>query len=147
MVKTKQTKKIPKTKKVLKVIKKKRQNKQQLDLCFLMDCTMSMRKWIEMCKSTLKQIITSVKDVKFRVAFVGYRDIRERHRFAIHEFSCDVDEIISFIGQISAQGGSDIPEDVQGGLQKVLELAWKKTAYKQVIMFCDAPGHGDDING
>jgi len=54
---------------------------QTLDLCLLMDCTSSMSSWIARSKDTLKEIIDTVKSqntgLKVRVAFVGYRDIKD----------------------------------------------------------------------
>ena len=60
---------------------------QTLDLCLLMDCTSSMSSWIARSKDTLKEIIDTVKTqnagLKVRVAFVGYRDIKDTQRFTI----------------------------------------------------------------
>ena len=40
----------------------------------------------------------------------------------------------------------DSPEDVQGGLNVVLnKLSWKVEASKIVIHIADAPGHGVDL--
>jgi len=66
-----------------------------LDLCLLLDCTASMSSWIQRSKDTLKVIIDNVKadnpDLEVRVCFVGYRDIRVKPRFSIHEFTSDLD--------------------------------------------------------
>lgn len=82
----------------------------------MLDCTASMGSWIQRSKETLQGIIQNVKKehagLHVRVAFVGYRDIRDQNRFAIHEFSSDLDKVSKFIGTMSAQGGADFPEDV-----------------------------------
>ena len=87
-----------------------------LDLCLLMDCTSSMSSWIARSKDTLKEIIDQIKSgnrgLKIRVAFVGYRDIKDTERFTIQEFTDDVDEVKNFISKTKADGGADMPEDV-----------------------------------
>ena len=62
-----------------------------LDLCLLMDITSSMQEWIERSKETLHEIINNIKtqnkDLQVRVAFVGYRDIRDSERFCVMNFT------------------------------------------------------------
>ena len=54
-----------------------------------------MSSWIARSKETLKQIIDHVKNenvgIKARVAFVGYRDIKDTQRFTIQDFTEDID--------------------------------------------------------
>lgn len=124
---------------------------KQLDLCLLLDCTSSMSSWIERSKDTLKQIIDHVKEqnrgLTVRVCFVGYRDIRDTPRFTILPFTENINEVKSFIAKTNAQGGADMPEDVQGGFNKALQQDWGLHSAKQVFMICDAPGHGKDLTG
>ena len=60
-----------------------------------------MGAWIERSKDTLKTIIDSVKaankDLRVRVCFVGYRDIKDVPRFSLKDFTDNIDEIKSFI--------------------------------------------------
>ena len=42
-------------------------------------------------------------------------------------------------------GGGDLPEDVQGGFNKALNLSWAKDSVKMAFHIADAPGHGKDI--
>ena len=44
-------------------------------------------------------------------------------------------------------GGNDLPEDVQGGFNKALQLSWGADSIKQTFHIADAPGHGKDITG
>ena len=47
---------------------------------------------------------------------------------------------------MDATGGGDMPEDVQGGFNKVLNaLNWSKDSIKTCFHIADAPGHGKDI--
>ena len=49
-----------------------------MDLCFLVDCTGSMKPWIEAVKDTVKTLETKMKDqykqCTMRFAFVRYTD-------------------------------------------------------------------------
>jgi hypothetical protein len=75
-----------------------------------------MSSWIQRSKDTLKEIIDNVKsdnpDLDVRVCFVGYRDIQDKPRFSIHEFTTDLDKIKKYISGVTANGGGDFPEDV-----------------------------------
>jgi hypothetical protein len=81
-------------------------NSKILELCLLLDCTGSMGSWIERSKTTLKEIIQSVKkendSLVVRVCFVGYRDIGESNRFDIFQFSEDLDAAVKFISSMRA---------------------------------------------
>jgi len=73
----------------------KASEQKSLDVCLLLDETASMMSWIERSKETLKGIIANVKEdyngLKVRVAFVGYRDIGDKPRFEVFQFSEDLD--------------------------------------------------------
>jgi molybdenum cofactor biosynthesis enzyme MoaA len=78
-----------------------------------------MGKWIERSKETLKGIIENVRKdyegLKVRVAFVGYRDINDKSRFEIMDFSEDLDAVTAFIAKQKACSNDcmvDWPEDV-----------------------------------
>ena len=120
-----------------------------LDLCLLLDCTGSMSAWIQRSKETLKEIIDNVRadnpDLEVRVCFVGYRDIQDRPRFSIHEFTTDLEKIKKYISGVDANGGGDFPEDVQGGFHEALKQNWEANSIKMAFHIFDAPGHGKDI--
>lgn len=87
-----------------------------------------MGSWIQRSKDTLNEIIDNVKavnpELKIRVSFVGYRDIQDHERFSIYNFTENIDEIKTFIAKVSADGGGDFPEDVQGGFDKAIKMNW-----------------------
>jgi hypothetical protein len=73
----------------------------------LLDCTVSMAKWIERAKQTLQEIISNVVNscddkLQIRICFVGYRDHGLKERFTIHNFSCNIIEIRDFISNVKA---------------------------------------------
>jgi len=74
-----------------------------------MDCTSSMSSWIQKAKATLIEIIDKVVEeckeegnLKVRVSFVGYRDIKDTHRFTVLPFSEDIQKVRSFINATGA---------------------------------------------
>jgi hypothetical protein len=108
-----------------------------------------MASWIERSKDTLREIIDNVKSdnpsLKVRVCFVGYRDIQDHPRFSIHEFTEDLEKVKGFIKGVSASGGGEFPEDVQGGFFEALKMKWEDSSIKMAFHIFDAPGHGKDI--
>ena len=77
-----------------------------------------------------------------RICFVVYRDIKSHERIRVLSFTKDIDSIKKFINESTAEGGDDIPEDVQGGLKLALLQDWTEEAGKRVYLVCDAPCHG-----
>lgn len=119
-----------------------------LELGLLCDCTGSMATWIDRAKKTLKDIIeNTVKScdgkLKVRVCFVGYRDLKDNERFAILGFDQNLDKVKKFISTVEADGGGDEPEDVVGGLHRMINQKWTKGSERMVFHICDAPCHGN----
>ena len=85
----------------------------------------------------------SIPNATIRVSFIGYRDFCDAERFVLHDFvdSRDTAPLKSAIARTEAKGGGDGPEDVVGGLQKVLTLSWRCST-RVVIHAADAPCHG-----
>lgn len=120
-----------------------------LEIALVMDCTSSMDSWIQKAKNTLNEIVDSIVDeckkegnLKVRVSFVGYRDIKDDERFRVLPFTDEINSVRSFIADSKAYGGGDLPEDLQGGLKLALQQDWTKEAIKRVFVICDAPCHG-----
>ena len=91
--------------------------KDSLDLALICDCTGSMGSWMNRAKETLRDIIKNVleahKELKVRIAFVGYRDFCDgNNQFAIKDFTENIDEIRNYINSQTPMGGGDMPEDV-----------------------------------
>ena len=84
-----------------------------VDLCFLMDCTGSMRQYLDATKTQIRQLtdtILQLHSTKPYLAFVGYRDINEA--MEILNFTDDENVFEEFLNQIQAKGGDDTCEDV-----------------------------------
>ena len=115
-----------------------------LDIAFMLDCTSSMLEHMELTKDKIRHI---VEEIKYRygndisLAFVGYRDYDDTRRFELLDFTNDVDQFKSFLGDIEATGGDDFCEDVFGGFQKAIKLNWSSQT-RCLIHIADAPCHG-----
>ena len=128
-----------------------------MDLCFLMDCTGSMRSFVQATKSQIRQLterIVQLYSIKPRLAFVGYRDINEP--LDQLDFTTDEERFEAFLHQVQASGGDDTCEDVfgksidtlflvnerrLGGLEVIGQLSWSNPN-RVLVHICDAPCHG-----
>lgn len=84
-----------------------------IDVCFLMDCTGSMRTYLHAAKTQIHQLTESIVQlysIKPHLAFVGYRDINEN--LEILDFTDDENVFQDFVKQVQAKGGDDTCEDV-----------------------------------
>lgn len=113
-----------------------------LDICFVMDCTGSMQPWIEASKQTIKDMIQALPSEAEhkRVAFVGYRDFCDGPA-QVHQFTENVGNVTQFINRQTAFGGGDAAEDVAGGLADALGLNWASQT-RTLVLIADAPCHG-----
>ncbi|KAL4477126.1 hypothetical protein ABPG72_008860 [Tetrahymena utriculariae] len=122
----------------------------QLDLCFIVDCTGSMKDWINSVRQEISGIIAAIKYAfktnQTRMSFVGYRDFTDDERFAILDFTDDLLQFKNFVDKIQAFGGGDEPEDLAGGFAQANKLYWKNEA-KLAVLITDAPAHGQQYHG
>lgn len=62
----------------IEVLREHSYSGRSLDLMFIIDCTGSMHRWIEVCKVEIKAIIAYVQTqfykMKVRVSIIGYWD-------------------------------------------------------------------------
>ena len=125
---------------------KKKGVEQELDIMFICDCTKSMGPWILAVKNEIKNIIsfitTNNKLAKIKISFLGYRDIKDKARFEIKDFTEDFTSLENFISKIDADGSGDFPEDITGALDKALKLSWRNNSTKYCLLIADSPCHG-----
>ena len=116
-----------------------------LDVAFLMDCTSSMRSYINEAKKNIEYVVNLIQEEygnKVRIAFVGYRDHTDGDkRIECIQFTESISEFNKSIKDIKAIGGRDTPEDVLGGLEAVGDMNWS-SKIKVLIHIADAPQHG-----
>lgn len=127
-----------------------------VNICFCLDCTGSMSRWLEAAKGQMRLIIEGITalikkeypslNLKLYFAVVAYRDISDQPQFQIQDFTDNVAQVINFLQKLTAQGGGDIPEDVLGALDQCLKLNWSPTNARFIVLITDAPGHGPELN-
>lgn len=116
-----------------------------VDIAFVVDATSSMKDEIKYLQSELLDVIRKVEnpDKKIRWASLFYRDHNEDYLTRFSDFSNEKNLILDFIGNQTAEGGGDYPEEVSEALhQSVNELNWSKDAdAKLLFLILDAPPH------
>ena len=129
-----------------KILEEMLEKNKNVDVAFMLDCTGSMSSFINEAKNQINKIVTEITesyDNEVRVAFVGYRDHSDgTNRIETLAFTEDPSEFTRFLSSVSADGGGDAPEDVLGGLEAVINLAWS-SASKVIFHIGDAPQHGE----
>jgi len=125
-----------------------RKEVSELDLVFVCDCTGSMGSYIASAKENITSIIEQIqasekRDVQF--ALIAYRDHppqESTYVTKIFDFTTSVRKAKEYVQEMSASGGGDIPEAVTAALHAALNLPYRKTATKIVVIVADAPCHG-----
>ncbi|EFA75037.1 protein serine/threonine kinase [Heterostelium album PN500] len=124
---------------------------QNLDLCFLLDCTASMQPYIDRVKNDIallyNNIVAKFTNLDLQFAAVCYSDFdRGDKRTSSLPFTKSTNEFMMFLSNVVAAGGDDGPEDVFGGFKVVFENTWRKQSIKVLIHICDAPCHGNQYH-
>lgn len=123
----------------------------RLDVAFCIDTTSSMQGEIDTVKAKVKSMVEKLGQSKqrpiVRVGLVAYRDNNDDYITKVFPFSENIDEVVSSISDLAAEGGGDGPEAVDQGLHSAInDLQWdksKKTA-KLLFLIGDAPPHANN---
>ena len=121
---------------------------KEFDIVFVIDATGSMGSYIEAAKCTDKDISTTLRlkfpDTNFQYGYVFYRDpIDSPGDFhEIINLTDNVNSLPEQIGEITAQGGGDLPEDWAGAYKKVNEEIKWRNGTKVIFHLADAGAHG-----
>lgn len=125
---------------------------KSIDLCFLVDCTGSMKPYLDELTKHIFDLCLSIQNMHplctIRLGFVGYRDVMEEQHdnFVVLDFTETWEDFRALVRNQAAAGGGDEAEDVIGGLNKVLYLDWKADN-RLLIHIGDAPCHGIKFHG
>lgn len=132
-------------KKMMKILK----DSEKVDLCFLVDCTGSMQRWIDSVKKgnseLSRQMYANYENCDLRIAFVRYTDfdVSKSNRITYIDFTRSESSFQSFVGAIQASGGGDAAEDIMGALSVTFsKLSWRDHGTKVLLHIADAPCHG-----
>ena len=64
----------------------------------------------------------------------------------LYPFTDSVQELQYALQELTAEGGSDLPEDVLGALKYAADLDDWQSNIRFCVLIGDAPGHGRDLN-
>lgn len=124
---------------------------EKVDLAFILDCTVSMKKHIDDVKVNIRSIVErlrkSHRSLCLRLALVGYRDIRDGDdRFEVFDFTSDVNRFQGHLASLRAFGGEDPPEDIAGAVQVTNnQLTWCQPT-RIALLIADYPCHGKEFH-
>lgn len=127
--------------------------KKELDIAFIVDCTLSMGPYIENVRNSIREIVEEIKQgetIDTRLALVEYRDHAPQDETFVtqtHDFTSSVDEMKQWLDECVASGGGDLPEAVADALNDANNLSWRPRATKICLVITDAPPHGIGIEG
>jgi hypothetical protein len=121
-----------------------------LDLMFLVDTTGSMGDELAYIQAELEDVVSNVKGTlpagtRVRLSVDFYRDTGDAYVVRSFPFSEDVATSVAEIHAQSADGGGDIPEAVDQGLESAIDQHdWSADATARLLFIVlDAPPHGD----
>src|SRR5712675_3321474 len=128
--------------------------KPRIEVCFVLDTTSSMSGLIEGAKqkiwSIANQFISAKPTPELKFGLVAFRDRGDEYVVRTHELSDDIDSVYAKLREFRAEGGGDMPESVNEGLDAaVREMKWSKDdrTLKIIFLVGDAPPHMDYANG
>lgn len=122
-----------------------------LDVVILIDATRSMKESLPEAQTFAVQLLSKMRsrqDLQHsRIGIVAYRDFEEGPPQVL-DFVEQSAKAREFMLTVKTIAGGDIPEDVQGGLERALGLSWgpdasvKEGEVKLIVHIADAPAHG-----
>lgn len=122
-----------------------------VDLAFVLDTTGSMSEEIAAVKTTIQKVakVLSTEQTTVRVGLVEYKDRQDPFVTKVYPFATDLAGFAQRVGQISASGGGDTPEDMNAGLHVAIsQLAWSEQSVARLaFVIADAPPHLDYQDG
>ncbi|KAI0643170.1 hypothetical protein C8Q79DRAFT_981920 [Trametes meyenii] len=126
--------------------------RKMLDLVFVQDCTGSQGSYIASATKNIEEICNHIYESgklqareDLRIGLIAYRDHPPQdHTYVTKNFgfSSDVSEVHRHLSSLYASGGGDGPEAVTAALAEALQMDWRPSASKMVVLIADAPPHG-----
>jgi len=114
------------------------------DVCFVCDTSWSMNRYIIPIRDILIDFLSTITELintRPRVAFIGYKDKKDKNQIKSKGFTTKYEEMIDFIKEIECEGGDDTCEDIVTPLREALKLDWSSDL-KYVYLITDSPTHG-----
>jgi hypothetical protein len=121
-------------------------------MVFALDCTVSMRPFIDAAKTTIKLMVDDLArlypDVPLRMAIIGYRDhAYGDKRLEILRFTTKIAEVKAFVAILETirHLDNDSVEDVFGALKVAETMDWQSST-RILYHVADAPCHGREFH-
>lgn len=124
----------------------------ELDIVFVMDTTGSMGEEIARLRRTIELIYLNLAGVDPRVVvrfgMVLYKDRGDEYVTKNVPLTADLEAFQAALEEVSADGGGDVPEDLQSALfQTVNNLEWTDDGVRLAFIITDAPPQLQDEPG
>lgn len=123
-------------------------NDKQLDICFTLDVTGSMGRYIHSARDNIRMVMYRLQQTEgynLRFGLVVYRDHPPQDMSFVSKafaFTTDAQVMETQLKGLHANGGGDGPEAVEAGLLDTLNLEWRPNSTKICVLIADAPPHG-----
>ncbi len=115
----------------------------QIDVVFAVDTTGSMGGLIDGAKRTVWSIANHIRksdaNANIRIGLVAYRDVGDDYITKAFALTTDLDAAFAELSSFQADGGGDVPENVDAALDVALKMKWRSGAKKLVFLVGDAP--------
>jgi len=116
----------------------------QIDVVFAVDTTGSMGGLIDGAKRTVWSIANHIRksdaNANLRIGLVAYRDVGDDYITKDFALTTDLDAVFAELSSFQADGGGDVPENVDAALDVTLhKMKWRSGAKKLVFLVGDAP--------
>lgn len=122
-----------------------------LDVIFVVDATGSMGWVIDEVKTRIGDIVETVRSLVpiARFGIVAYRD-KEDPEFVtrVQPLTFSIAKLKQFLSTLKAQGGGDIYEAIDQGLETAIQASdWRAGARRIIIVIGDAPPQDGSLSG
>lgn len=116
----------------------------RIDVVFAVDTTGSMGGLLDGAKRTVWSIASHIREVDknadVHVGLVAYRDLGDAYVTRDFALTGDLDAVFAQLSTYQAEGGGDVPEDVDAALDDAVhKMAWRAGAKKMIFLVGDAP--------
>ena len=124
----------------------------QVDLMLTIDTTGSMGDELEYLKLEIKNVLSRIQQnqsqLQLRVSTNFYRDFEDQYIVRPFAFSSDFDLVQSQLAAQRAEGGGDMPEEVNQALEDAINKHdWSQNARARLLfLVLDAPPHRTEAN-
>ena len=118
-----------------------------LDVAIVIDSTGSMQAAIDIARDAIHDMVSLLSGVapKLRLGVVHYKDVTDFSDGAqlLVPMTKKQDDVRESLAKLVANGGGDVPENVDRGLEVALgkEMNWNREANRLILVIGDAPPH------